>query len=273
MWKIFLQGDILSTEAGVGSFWVFGFFLGSVVRRNLGTNIVRISVSMIKLSSRRRIWCTCCLVHFLFWWSSFHHGGEFDALVVLRILLVFLARWESCLRFFFFVFSFDPWNDCICNSWKSEIRIRYLHCPSTIKSSLRFSLSWCPCGGGGASPGNSSHWWSFRQLQWPSCYSHFFFFFVCTAFEAPGDLFRRWGGQQQQLLMFGGNAWWCACFCVRERWKCPNLLQVSPYSQFSRWGGVPNPKVGVSFGSFLQVHNDLSLNWKQCRCHQFRCMI
>ncbi len=37
-------------ELGVGSFWVFGFFLGSVVRRNLGTgNIVRISVSMIKL--------------------------------------------------------------------------------------------------------------------------------------------------------------------------------------------------------------------------------
>jgi hypothetical protein len=76
--KKFLTSFFLGGGAWVGSFWVFEFFLGSVVRRNLRTKrsanfcfddqafydsgefdavvvVLPIFVSMIKLSSRRRI--------------------------------------------------------------------------------------------------------------------------------------------------------------------------------------------------------------------------
>jgi hypothetical protein len=70
---------------GLGSFWVFGFFLGSVVRRNSG--FWRNSGS--KHSA-----------HFCFDDQAFYDGGEFDAVVVvvLRIFVSMIKLFSSRRR-------------------------------------------------------------------------------------------------------------------------------------------------------------------------------
>ncbi len=61
----------------VGSFWVFGFFLGSVVRRHLGTTHS---------------------AHFCFDDQAFDHGGEFDAVVVVLRIFVSMIKFSSRRR-------------------------------------------------------------------------------------------------------------------------------------------------------------------------------